>query len=243
MNARILKNIFISAFLTISFTTSSAFAFDHIIRPYQSVRTSGMGGVFETTGLYDQNFFGNPARVTANPTWRLTLFDPMVETDSRRVSHVNAITSSGNTVQQVSETAGSDNHLRLQTTMPAWYLPPSDHRRWAMAVALITSTQLDLGLGNNYDIDDQAYHRHRSCVHFRLRISRRSLAVRRRDRSFDLPYEFESPYTIPDLLNGTSFSPKIIGGEGTISMRISASTKTFQSLASGRTRPRSRLCH
>ena len=46
----------------------SAHALDQIIRPYQSVRSAGMGGVRITTGLYDENFFNNPARVTANPS-------------------------------------------------------------------------------------------------------------------------------------------------------------------------------
>ena len=151
MNARTLKNIFISAFLTTSFITSSAFAFDNIIRPYQSARTSGMGGVFETTGLYDQNFYGNPARVTANPTWRLTIFDPMVETDSSAVSHVNAITSSGNTVQQVAETAAPTTTFafRLQclhgicrraiTVVGPWQ-PHGSRARSSMSVSKTTTT-------------------------------------------------------------------------------------------------------
>src|SRR6185437_2747299 len=100
----------------------SAHAYDQILHEYQDVRTSGMGGVFMTTGLYDQNFFGNPARVCANPTWRITLLDPTLEVDSSAISHVSAVTSSGNTVQKVAETAGSNNHLRLQTTMPGYFL-------------------------------------------------------------------------------------------------------------------------
>lgn len=197
-------------------TAHSAFAYDQIIRPYESVRTSAMGGVFETTGLYDQNFFGNPARVCANPVWRFTIFDPMVETNASAVSHVTTLAGSGNTVQKIAETAGSDNHFRLQTTMPAWYLPANDHRKWAIAFALITSTQLDFGLRNNYEVDDQAF----IDVGPAFTVGRKfldddSLAV---GVTAHVAYRMNttSPMTMQNLLNGQSFSPKYTGGEGTM---------------------------
>jgi hypothetical protein len=204
------------SFSVLSIATSGV-AYDQIVRPYQSVRSSGMGGVFETTGLYDQNFFGNPARVTANPVWRVTLFDPMVETDTSAISHVSAVTSSGNTVQKIASTAGSDNHLRLQTTMPAYYLPTNDDagRKWAIAVALITSEQIDFGLRNNYEIDTQAYVDIGPAVtygHTFLDDDSLSIGV---TGHFIYRLTSRTPYTINDLLRGVSFAPNSVGSEGT----------------------------
>lgn len=213
-----IKKIFplLPLFIALSaLTTTSSFAYDEITREYQSVRTSGMGGVFETTGFYDQNFFGNPARVTANPTWRLTLLDPMVETDTSAISHVSALTSSGNTVQKVASTAGSDNHLRLQTTMPAYYLPPSQSRRWAIAAGFITSSELNFGLRNNYEVDDQAIIDIGPALTYGYEfLDDRSLSVGATGH-FIYRVESKSPYTIADLLQGTSFSPSTSGAQGT----------------------------
>jgi hypothetical protein len=211
-------SIFLRLALVISIACMStqAFAYELIVRPYESVRTSGMGGVFETTGLYDQNFFGNPARVCANPTWRFTIFDVMAETDTSAISHVSSISGSGNTVQKIAETAGSDNHLRLQTTMPAWYLPPSMSRKWGMAIALITSTQVDFGLRNNYEVDDQAYVDVGPALTYgHTFLEDDSLAV---GVTGHLGYRMNtsSPITIQGLLNGQSFSPRVTGGEGTM---------------------------
>jgi hypothetical protein len=207
----------ISAVSLLVMTCNSAHAYDQIIRPYQSVRSSGMGGTFETTGLYDQNFFGNPARATANPVWRVTLLDPMVETDTSAISHVSAVTGSGNTVQKIAETAGSDNHLRIQTTMPAYYLPVNDDvdRKWAFAVALITSEQIDFGLSNNFEVDTQAFIDIGPAVtyaHTFLDDDSLSIGV---TGHFIYRLSSRSPYTIADLLRGTSFSPSQVGGEGT----------------------------
>lgn len=208
------KLLLVSIFFVLA--TRSTFGFDQIVRPYQSVRSSGMGGVYETTGLYDQNFFGNPARVTANPSWRITLFDPMVETDNSAISHVSAVTSSGDTVRKVAETAGSDNHLRLQTTMPAYYLPVSQSRKWAIAVALITSEQLDFGLENNFQTDTQSDIDVGPAVTFgHTFLDDDSLSVGVTGH-FVYRLTSKTPFTVADFLNGTSFSPKNTGGEGTL---------------------------
>ena len=85
--------VFIAAVLAAAvfslFGKSDAYALDQIIRSYQSARSSAMGSVVLTTGLYDENFFGNPARVTANPTWKLQLPDPMVELSTGALSAVD----------------------------------------------------------------------------------------------------------------------------------------------------------
>ena len=67
------------AVLSLTLATPSS-ALEQIIRPYQSIRSAGMGGVKITTGEYEENFWGNPARVAFNPKWRLTFFDFSAET-------------------------------------------------------------------------------------------------------------------------------------------------------------------
>lgn len=130
---------------------SSALAAEQIIRPYQSARSSGMGGVKLTTGLYDENFFGNPARITANPKNRFTILDPMVEASSSSIKKVGDLTGSGDVWQKLGDTAGDNNHIRIQTTMPALYIATGEGK-WAYAFSLMTSTQFDAHLKRNYQI-------------------------------------------------------------------------------------------
>ena len=133
-------------------TASSALATDQIIKPYQGVRSSGMGGVKLTTGLYDDNFFGNPARVLANPKWKVTITDPTFETSSSTISNIGTISSAdGDTLSGIGGTAGSNNHGRVQLTMPSVYVNKGDGK-WAFAVGILTSAQFDVMLTNSYRI-------------------------------------------------------------------------------------------
>jgi len=195
---------------------SEALADEQIMRQYESIRDMGMGGCKITTGLYDDNFFANPARATANPTWRFTLFDPSIEVDSHLTQNISSFTGSGDKIQNVASTAGDNNHARLETTMPAWYLPPSDHRRWAMAVAFITSSQLDLSLRDNYSISDDAFIDVGPAITYAYQfLQDRSLSV---GVTGHVTYRLgtDQPYTIADLLNGRSFALNTIGQQGTL---------------------------
>ena len=187
-----------------------------------------MGGLKITTGLYDDNFFGNPARATANPVWRFTIFDPAVEVDNHFISNVNSFASGGgNVIQNVADTAGENNHLRLQTTMPAWYLPPSDHRRWAVAFAIITSSQTDLSIRQNYSISDDAIIDIGPAFTYAYQfLSDRSLSV---GATAHVSYRLATnqPYTIADLLDGKSFSLSEIGQQGTTEDFDLGVTKVF----------------
>lgn len=130
----------------------NAHALNQIIKPYQSARSSSMGGLKLTTGLYDDNFFGNPARVLANPTWRVTVFDPMFETSRSTITNVGDISSAdGDTLSGIGGTAGRNNHGRIQFTMPSVYIAKGE-RKWALALGLITSIQFDVALRNSYRI-------------------------------------------------------------------------------------------
>jgi hypothetical protein len=214
--------ILIFSFIAIS----SAYADEQIIRQYESVRDMGMGGLKITTGLYDDNFFANPARATANPSWRVTILDPSIEIDSHLTQNIQSFTGS-NTIQNIADTAGDNNHARLQTTMPAWYLPPSNHRRWALAASVITSSQLDLSVRNNYSISDDAYIDVGPAITYAYQfLPDRSLSV---GVTGHVTYRLSTnePYSIADLLNGRSFALNTIGEQGSLVDFDLGTTKIF----------------
>ncbi len=198
----------------LSLAAPQAFAAEPIIRPYQSVRSSGMGGVRITTGLYDENFFGNPARVTANPTWRITLFDPMVEANSSSITNVSNLVSKGATLSNIADTVGTNNHLRLQTTMPAFYLPTTEDRPWALGVALITSSQLDFDLRRSYQVKPQAIIDLGPAVTYgRQFLENKSLSI---GTTAHLTYRaaMDSSYSLTDFIRGRSLAPSQTGNDG-----------------------------
>lgn len=129
-----------------------AWALEPIPHTYQSVRTSGMGGVHLTTGLYEENFYGNPARATENPAFRFTLIEPTFELNSGTVTTVGKITGGdGDTLKKISNTAGTNNHGRIQMSNFSLYFPPSDRLGTAFAVGLVTATEFDVALRRSYD--------------------------------------------------------------------------------------------
>src|SRR3989338_1788200 len=133
--------------------SSPCFALDQIIRPYQSIRGAGMGGVKIMTGEYEENFFGNPARATENPAWRITLLDFSFESSTATITHINDLSKAKNdNLTPVADTVGDNLHMRIQTAMPGFYSPNHEGRN-AWAVALLTSTQMDLIARRNYSLD------------------------------------------------------------------------------------------
>jgi hypothetical protein len=132
------------------------------------------------------------------------------------VTNAKSFTGSGDTVQKVADTASNNNHARLQTTMPAWYLPPSNHRRWSLNAAIITSSQFDMSLRQNYSINDDAFVDIGPAVTYAYQfLDNRSLSV---GITGHLTYRVatDQPYTIGDLLQGRSFALSSIGNQGTM---------------------------
>lgn len=128
------------------------YAADQIVRQYQTVRTSAMGGVHLTTGLYDQNFTGNPARMTANPTWKVQLPDMIVEANSGGLGLVDDITAGVNS-ELVDSALGTNNHARVMSAFPGFYWPNAVGSNFSFGVALLTSVQLDAGVTPYYAVD------------------------------------------------------------------------------------------
>lgn len=131
--------------LTFTLASLSASA-DPIVKQYQSVRTSGMGGVKLLTGLYDENFYGNPARTMANDKFRITVFDLTLEGNSNLSTTANAASKSGDVLSNIGSTAGNNNHFRIQTSFPSVYIPAGDDGKNSYAFGLLTSTQGDIDL-------------------------------------------------------------------------------------------------
>ena len=124
---------------------------DGIIRPFMSARSAAMGGLRYTTGLYDENFFGNPARATENPVWRTTLFDPLVEVNSGILTTLGALTKpTGSLFDKLSTATGTSNHVRVQSTFPAFYFGIGAERDTQVGFALISQTQGDVNLRKSY---------------------------------------------------------------------------------------------
>jgi hypothetical protein len=213
-NSRPIRAALVASLSLVALTPLSALALDQIIKPYESVRSSGMGGVTLTTGLYDENFFGNPARVTENPHWRVTILDPMVETNSHTENSIKAIDGGNSVYSDLGQNAGANNHFRLQTTMPSVYLPPSIHGKWAFALGLITSSQVDLDLRRSFNIDPSGI----IDIGPALTVGRRLLEDNALTvgATAHVTYRLStnSDFSIVNLISGESISPRATGGQG-----------------------------
>jgi hypothetical protein len=88
----LLRSFGLSATLLV--LSPSAFALEQIVRPFQTTRTMSMGGTKITTGLYDENFYGNPARSVANPKWKLQILDNYVQANASTFNSLNSLVGS-----------------------------------------------------------------------------------------------------------------------------------------------------
>ena len=205
------KKLYIISLIGILFQSSLSYGLDQITRPYQSVRSAGMGGVRYTTGLYDENFFGNPARATANPGFRITLLDPMVESTTSTISQVGTIAGGSNVLSNLSDTSGTNLHGRIQLTMPSVYFQPG---KMSYAVGLITSAQFDLDLRKSFQLEPDAV----IDIGPAITVARKLL----KDDALSVGITAHATYRLSanedfsliNLLQGTSISPSSNGGEG-----------------------------
>jgi hypothetical protein len=202
------------ALLALNAFIPEAHALDQIIRPYWSARSAGMGGVRMTTGMYEENFFNNPARVTANPKFRLTLFDVGLEGNSNLPNTISNLTSSGDLLTKIGSTAGDNNHIRLQTTFPSIFFPTGEDGKWAFAFGLTTSTQADVGIRQSFQLSPQAV----SDIGATFTVGRKLLADNSLSVGMNSHFMYrlasDQSYTFVDLIKGRSLSPLQTGGQG-----------------------------
>ncbi len=205
--------VLLAALIAASFLVFRAHAMENIIRPYQSPRAAGMGNVRITTGIYDENFFGNPARVVDNPKWRITLFDMMFETTPTTISAVqDLVGAKSDVLNKVGEKAGDNLHGRVQTTFPGYY---SSVGSVHFGLALLMSTQFDVNVRRSYQLDPVSI----TDVGPAFTIGRRFLG---RDRlavgvttHFTYRLSTKDKYSFINLIQGDSLSPLKSGGDGT----------------------------
>ncbi len=194
--------------------SSTANALEQIIRPYWSVRDAGMGGVRMTTGLYESNFFGNPARATANPKFRVTILDPAFEFNSNTISTTSDILGGGDLVQKIGDTAGSNNHVRVQTTLPAFYVPTGEEGKYAFAFGLIMSTQADIDLRQNFQASPQLV----TDIGPAITVGRRLLENNELSVGitghFSYRVNSDANFSFIQLIQGKSLSPLSTGSQG-----------------------------
>lgn len=203
------------ALLLASFgVTGSAQALDGIVRPFQGIRSLGMGNVRYTTGLYEENFYGNPARVTDNPSWRFQLPDPMIEVSANTLSQVSEILGSDDVVATIADSAGKNNRLRIQTSFPGIYLPGVFKSKWSVAAALLTSVQVDAILRRSFDVQPSLI----TDVGPSITVGRKLL---RNDRlsigvTTHVAYRLASPQALgfQNIIQGQSLAPNDLGQEG-----------------------------
>jgi hypothetical protein len=192
---------------------SSAMALDHIIRPYQSARSAGMGNVRYTTGLYDENFFGNPARITENPKWRVDILNVMVEANTGLLGNIDSVKKGGDKVENIASTAGENNHLRLQTVLPAFYFPKLFSDKHALAIGLITSTQVDVSLRKNFSVDPVAITDIGPAVSYARRLNDRlTVGI---TGHYQYRMSTNQTFSTIDYIKGKNLSAKDAAGEGT----------------------------
>ncbi|MEK6705130.1 MAG: hypothetical protein AABZ06_05030 [Bdellovibrionota bacterium] len=207
----------VSLFLVIAFFVCEnySFALDQIIRPYQGVRTSGMGGVRLTTGLYDENFFGNPARVVSNPSFRMTIFDLMTEFNGNSIQTTKDLLSGGDVLQKIGDTAGKNNHGRVQTTFPfSFYLPAKGDRKMSYAFGIISSAQFDVDLRRSFNISPQALFDFGPAFTIGRRYLKDDVLAVGLTPHITYRLASEKNYSFVDLIKGLSLSPSHSGGDG-----------------------------
>lgn len=207
----------ITLFALVIFSAIPAFAQnDKIVRPYWSVRTSAMGGVRITTGQYDENFFGNPARVTQNPTWRVQLPDPMVEANSTLLSNLSTLSSS-DLLSALGANSGKNYHTRLQMTFPSIYMPDLAYqKRLSLAVGVLTSIQADALPGNAYQLDTDVF----SSISLALNVGYRLLDEGELSLGLTPHFSYRATtkstgFGLVDIFRGLSLSPaNLLGDSG-----------------------------
>lgn len=184
-----------------------------IVHTYVTTRSMAMGGTRITTGLYDDNFFGNPARVTENPRVKVSLIEFMLEASTPAIGQVSDLLSAeGDALSNVASSSGENNHVRIQTSFPSFYLP--NYGTLAYAFGLLTSTQVDTNVRRSYQVAPRMI----TDVGPAFTIGRRflegdALSV---GMTVHATYRVASDegFTFIDLIQGKELSPMATGGDG-----------------------------
>lgn len=148
--------------LALIFFTQNSWALEEIMKNYRSTRSLGMGGLFATTGLYDQALFGNPAMHVEAPEWKLSMLNLVAELNDNMISDfsdVRKVTSaSGNDVFTTiadKNLAGKNEHYRL-TVIPGFYSPRFFGEDTGFAFGILVNNQTNLMLRSHAEVEMQS---------------------------------------------------------------------------------------
>jgi hypothetical protein len=200
--------------LALALAPTSSHALDQISRVHQSFRSAGMGGVRITTGLYDDNFFSNPARVTANPASKFVFLQTGIEVANiSNVSSVaSAVSDGGDYIKALGDTAGKNTHIRVQEQPFGFFLSSNENRKWALGVALFSTVQADIDLRRNFQVGAQGIVDVGPAATFGYKFLEDKLSV---GTTAHLIYRFSSNnFSFLDLLKGRRPNPQQNGGQG-----------------------------
>lgn len=213
------KKLAAGIFALSMFTAPSAFALDEIIHPYWDARTSAMGGLYLSTGLYDQNFYGNPARATDNPKSQLTLLDVSLSVSSQVPGSISTLVNGGNDFyRSLGQDAGNDYAARIQTAFPAYYYSPGKDGKWAISAAVLMSTEVNADLRQNYNLNANFSPDAISDIGPALTIARRFFS----DNSLSVgvtghaTYRLSGQVTFIQLIQNSSLNVKDIAAQGSM---------------------------
>ena len=133
---------------------STAQAYSPIIHDFHSVRAAGMGDVRYTTGLYEENFYANPARVTENPEIQLQLPKLSFEAGSSAIGTIGSLMKSGNDgLSRFSSAVGEPLSARFQLVFPAYYKKEFITENWSLGVGMLVSAQTVAFMSQSGEID------------------------------------------------------------------------------------------
>jgi len=150
-----MKSTPIALALSLLFIASSAHAYSPIIRSYHSVRAAGMGDVRYTTGLFDENFFGNPARLARNPNDLFQLPTISVEAGSSTLNTVSSLTKNGggDGLSKFADAVGEPISASVQMVFPAYYNKEFLASFWSFALGMEVRAQTVAEVGESALID------------------------------------------------------------------------------------------
>ena len=195
-------------------TTQNAFSYNEIIRPYHSVRAAGMGDVRYTTGLFEENFYANPARATENPENLFQLPKISAEVGTNTLGTISDITKSGSGLSGFAKDVGKPVSQRFQLVFPGFYKKNFWTDKWTMGIGMLISEQFVVGVHQNATIDPMLL----VSAGPAITVARRLLEEDRLSIGATLHAEYRlssnSGFAMKDFLTGTSLSDSIHGGSG-----------------------------
>ncbi len=205
-----MKN-FTLALILIFHTT--AYASSPILRPYQSARAAGMGNIRYTTGLYEENFFANPARAAANPAWKVQIPKILLETGTNTLDSISTL-SNAKGLSAISDNVGKPISAKMQMIIPAYYASSFIDDSIAFGLGLHLNFQTVILASNTGDIDPTTVLTAGPSMTIAKRLlSDEELVIGLNVHTFFKGTSSES-FGLKDYLSGSGFSDSIKGGSG-----------------------------